>query len=185
MYFPVYTAKSPILFRHGYLNNRKWKSLSHVQLFATPWKLSGKHGSVQGWHAKLWSVPYLGGLPLWLTSMGSHRVGHDWSDLAAAAAAAACGSAGKESARNVGDLGSISGLGRSPGEGKTIEIHRKDIEKNKMTKKSLTVLLIMLINKCQLVVWVSLTDLRKDINWSRYTTHHPRTIFKNTEPFSW
>ena len=30
----------------------------------------------------------------------------------------ACGSAGKESACNAGDLGSIPGLGRSPGEGK-------------------------------------------------------------------
>ena len=30
-----------------------------------------------------------------------------------------CGSAGKESAHNVGDLGSIPGLGRSPGEGKS------------------------------------------------------------------
>ena len=29
-----------------------------------------------------------------------------------------CGSAGKESACNVGDLGSILGLGRSPAEGK-------------------------------------------------------------------
>ena len=29
-----------------------------------------------------------------------------------------CGSAGKESTCNEGDLGSISGLGRSPGEGK-------------------------------------------------------------------
>ena len=29
-----------------------------------------------------------------------------------------CGSAGKKSARNVGGLGSIPGLGRSPGEGK-------------------------------------------------------------------
>ena len=29
-----------------------------------------------------------------------------------------CGSAGKESACNVGDLGSIPGLGRYPGEGK-------------------------------------------------------------------
>ena len=29
-----------------------------------------------------------------------------------------CGSAGKESACNAGDLGSIPGLGRSPGEGK-------------------------------------------------------------------
>jgi len=29
-----------------------------------------------------------------------------------------CGSAGKESSRNAGDLGSILGLERSPGEGK-------------------------------------------------------------------
>ena len=29
-----------------------------------------------------------------------------------------CGSSGKQSACNVGDLGSIPGLGRSPGEGK-------------------------------------------------------------------
>ena len=29
-----------------------------------------------------------------------------------------CGSAGKESTRNAEDLGSISGVGRSPGEGK-------------------------------------------------------------------
>ena len=29
-----------------------------------------------------------------------------------------CGSAGKESACNAGDLGSIPGLGKSPGEGK-------------------------------------------------------------------
>ena len=29
-----------------------------------------------------------------------------------------CGSAGKESARNAGDLGSIPGSGRFPGEGK-------------------------------------------------------------------
>ena len=49
--------------------------------------------------------------------MGSHRVGHNWSDLAAAAAAAAGGSDSKESACNSGDLGSISGLGRSPGGG--------------------------------------------------------------------
>ena len=36
--------------------------------------------------------------------MGSHRVGHDWSDLAAAAAGFPCGSAVKESTCNVGDL---------------------------------------------------------------------------------
>ena len=57
--------------------------------------------------------------------MGSQRVGHDRSDLAAAAATCytmillmilpVCfpgGSDGKESTCNVGDLGSIPGLGR-------------------------------------------------------------------------
>ena len=34
-----------------------------------------------------------------------------------------CGSAGKESAWNVEDLGSILGLGRSPGEGKGYPLH--------------------------------------------------------------
>ena len=41
------------------------------------------HSSVLAWRIPEMGEP--GGLP----SMGSHRVGHDWSDLAAAAAAAA------------------------------------------------------------------------------------------------
>ena len=40
------------------------------------------HSSVLAWRIPGMGEP--GGLP----SMGSHRVGHDWSDLAAAAAAA-------------------------------------------------------------------------------------------------
>ena len=39
-----------------------------------------------------------------------------------------CDSAGKESACNVGDLGSISGLGRSPGEGKTYPLKYSGLE---------------------------------------------------------
>ena len=38
------------------------------------------------------------------------------------------GSAGKESARNSGDLGSIPGLGRSPGEGKGYPLQYSDLE---------------------------------------------------------
>ena len=49
-----------------------------------------------------------------LQSMGSQRIGHelviDWGFP--------CGSASKESTCNAGDLGSIPGLGSSPGEGK-------------------------------------------------------------------
>ena len=38
------------------------------------------------------------------------------------------GSAGKESACNVGDLGSIPGLGRSPGEGKGYPLQYSGLE---------------------------------------------------------
>ena len=41
-----------------------------------------------------------------------------------------CGSAGKESACNVGDLGSIPGLGRSPGEGKGYPLQYSGLEKS-------------------------------------------------------
>ena len=39
-----------------------------------------------------------------------------------------CGSAGKESACNAGNLGSISGLGRSPGEGKGYPLQYSGLE---------------------------------------------------------
>ena len=39
-----------------------------------------------------------------------------------------CGSAGKESAYNVGDLGSTPGLGRSPGEGKGYPLQYSGLE---------------------------------------------------------
>ena len=41
-----------------------------------------------------------------------------------------CGSAGKESACNVGDLGLIPGLGRSPGEGKGYPLQDSGLEKS-------------------------------------------------------
>ena len=39
-----------------------------------------------------------------------------------------CGSTGKESTCNVGDLGSIPGLGRSPGEGKGYPLQYSGLE---------------------------------------------------------
>ena len=39
-----------------------------------------------------------------------------------------CGSAGKESTRNVGDLGSIPELGRSPGEGNSYPLQYYGLE---------------------------------------------------------
>ena len=42
-----------------------------------------------------------------------------------------CGSAGKESACNAGDLGSIPGLGRPPGEGKGYPLQYSGLENSK------------------------------------------------------
>ena len=44
-----------------------------------------------------------------------------------------CGSPGKESSCNVGDLGSIPGLGRSPGEGKSYPLQYSGLE-NSMSR---------------------------------------------------
>ena len=58
---------------HGVSNSQTWLSEKEM----------ATHSSVLAWRIPGTGEP--GGLP----SMGSHRVGHDWSDLAAAAAAAA------------------------------------------------------------------------------------------------
>ena len=56
------------------------------------------HSSVLAWRIPGTGEP--GGLP----SMGSHRVGHDWSDLAAAAAAAALTWGGNEAHQEIGGV---------------------------------------------------------------------------------
>ena len=47
-----------------------------------------------------------------------------------------CGSAGKEPACNVGDLGSIPGLRRCPGEGKGYPLQYSGLENSKGLKES-------------------------------------------------
>ena len=74
------------------------------------------HSSVLAWRIPGTGEP--GGLP----SMGSHRVGHDRSDLAAAAAVifsygASQVARGKESTCPARDTGSVFELGRSLGKG--------------------------------------------------------------------
>jgi len=56
-----------------------------------------------------WRIPWT------IQSMGSQRVGRNFSVLCLGFPS---GSVGKESACKAGDVGSIPGLGRSPGEGK-------------------------------------------------------------------
>ena len=92
---------------HGVAKSRAWLSnFTFTFHFHALEKEMATHFSVLAWR-----IPGMepGGLP----SMASHRVGHDWSDLAAAAG----GTSGKESAYQEGDPGLIPGLERSPGGG--------------------------------------------------------------------
>ena len=67
---------------HGVSKSRTWLSdLTFTIHFHALEKEMATHSSVLGWRIPGMGEP--GGLP----SMGSHRVRHDWSDLAAAAAA--------------------------------------------------------------------------------------------------
>ena len=67
---------------HGVTKGRTWLSdFTFIFHFYALEKEMATHSSVLAWRIPGMGEP--GGLP----SMGSHRVGHDWSDLAAAAAA--------------------------------------------------------------------------------------------------
>ena len=76
-----------------------------------------------------------------------------------------CSSAGKESACNVGDLGSIPGLGRSPGEGKSYPLQYSDLENSMgcivhggLKKSDTTERLTLSLLDCPLVVYRNATD---------------------------
>ena len=100
---------------HGVTTSWSWLSdFTFSFHFHAMEKEMATHSSVLAWRIPGTAEP--GGLP----SMGSHRVGHDWSDLTAAAA---CiwdfpgGSVVKNLPANAGDVNSVPGLGRSSGEG--------------------------------------------------------------------
>ena len=100
---------------------RSWIWLSNFTLFFHCHALEKEmatHSSVLAWRIPGMVEP--GGLP----SLGSHRVGHDWSDLAAAAAGNVQGFPGGAVVKNLpadaGDaryVGSAPGSERSPGGG--------------------------------------------------------------------
>ena len=82
------------------------------------------HSSVLAWRIPGTGEP--GGLP----SMGSHRVGHEWSDLAASVPhwASLVAQRLKHLPGNARDPGSIPGLGRSPGEGNSAPLQYSCLE---------------------------------------------------------
>ena len=105
---------------HGVAKSQTWLSdFTFTLHFHALEKEMATHPSVLAWR---------------ILGMGSHRVGHDWSDLAVAVVVAGDflhSSAGEESACNAGDLGSIPRLGRSPGEGKGYPPQYSGLENSK------------------------------------------------------
>ena len=101
----------------SFSNAWKWrvkvKSLSRVWLLATPWTAAHQAPPSMGFsRQEYWSgVPLpVGHLHFLFGNMSVYFFSPFWGFH--------CGSTGKESSCNAGDLGLISGLGRSPGEGK-------------------------------------------------------------------
>ena len=91
------------------------KSLSHVRLFVTPWTVTYQALRSTGFSRQ----EYWSGLPF---PSPRYRL------PTPIFLGFPCGSAGKESACNVGDLGLIPGLGRSPGEGKGYPLQYSGLE---------------------------------------------------------
>ena len=106
-------------------SQRAWTPCSTIWKAFSPWRLSDFTFTFHfhalekemATHSRVlaWRIPGTGE-PGEMPSMGSHRVGHDWSDSSSSS------SAGKESVCNAGDLGLIPGLGRSLGEGNSSSI---------------------------------------------------------------
>ena len=115
------------------------KSLSHVRLLATPWTAAYQAAPSMGFsHSSVYMsipisqfIPSASFLPLCPIAcslslclyfcFGNRFVCIIFQGFP-------CDSAGKESTCNVGDLGSIPGLGRSPGEGKGYPLQYSGLE---------------------------------------------------------
>ena len=96
--------------------------------FLTPGDLSDPEIKPQSlvfpaWQVNSLPLSYLGS-PMYMYIYNEKIVGHTYISLLG-------GSAGKESACNVGDLGLIPGLGRSPGGGKGYPLQYSGLEKSK------------------------------------------------------
>ena len=101
---------------HGVSKSQTWLSdFTFTFHFYVLEKEMATHSSVLAWRIPGTVEP--GGL----SSLGSHRVGHDWSDLAAAGTPLkmgfSSGSVVKKLLANAGEAGLIPELGRSLGEG--------------------------------------------------------------------
>ena len=95
---------------------------SCIWLFATPWIVAHQAPLSKGFSRQ----EYWSGLPC-SPSGDLFDPGIKFASPISSAGFP-CGSAGKESACNVGDLGSIPGLGRSPGEGKGYPLQYSGLE---------------------------------------------------------
>ena len=117
------------------------QEMEEMQVGSLGWEDPLEKGTATHPSTLAWRIPWTEE-PGGLSSIGSHRVGHNWSDLAAAAAYYICilciiyGASQvvlvvkklPAKAGDVRDAGWIPGLGRSPGEGHGNPLHYSYLE---------------------------------------------------------
>ena len=85
-----------------------------------------------GWYARVYGVTEswtrLSDFTFFFTLIQTHTHTHTHTCIYDLYMGFPCGSAGKEAACNVGDLGSIPGLGRSPGKGQGYQLQYSGLE---------------------------------------------------------
>ena len=144
---------------HGVTESRTWLSnfTFTFHFHALEWEMA-THSSVLAWGIPWTEEP--GGLP----SMGSHRIGHDWSDLAAATTQTGFpGGGGGFPLANAEDSSSIPGLGRFPGGGNSNPLQYSCLE-NPMDRGAWRAT-VQRVTKSQ--TWLK--------QLSRHTGNHPHT----------
>ena len=130
------------------------------------------HSSVLAWRIPGTGEP--GGLP----PTGSHKVGHDWSDLAAAAAGLPrwrYWSIIHLPIQETWDTGSISGSGRCPGEGRGNPL-RYSCLKNPKNRGSWQVTVHMVAKSQTWLKWLSTAHLRMHVCIHPPIIHRSLTI---------
>ena len=125
---------NPLLSRETTLVAQRLKHLPPMwETWVRPLGWEDPLGKEMATHSSIlaWRIPWTEE-PGRLRSMGLQRVGHYWATslslLRSSLKGFPGGSAGKESACNAGDLGSVPGLERSPGEGKHYPLQYSGLE---------------------------------------------------------
>ena len=140
-------------------------AMCETRVQSLDWEDPLEKGTVTHSSIIAWEIPWTEE-PSWLQSMGSQRIGHDWAtqhsinEICFIFFGFPGGSAGKESTCNAGDLGSIPGLGRFPGEGNGNPLHYSCLKNplecinHGITESDMTEQISLLLTEIVCMLWL-------------------------------